>query len=325
MTLVYMNGFESQDATEIPIGSFAANGRYGSGRSWQITANNNGFFFIPINNNLTQFTAGLAVLRNSSWAVAANIVTFSSNTGDNIRLASTVSNGLQLIQGSTVIYETAPGYLVNGSWYYFELSCVLATSATGSWELRSNGAVLGSGSTVRTAGTDVSFTQIGLNRGGQNVFMDDVYVDDTAGQFKGEISIIGLTPNGNGTYSQLVGSDGNSTDNYLLVDDVPASSADYVGSATAGQKDTYAMTDLPTGTGNILAVRALFTAAKSNANLKKYRYVLRSGGSDQTGSDIFLGGTYAESGEILTQSPFTASAWTESEINGMEVGFEVRS
>lgn len=325
MTLVYMNGFESQDATEIPIGSFAANGRYGSGRSWQITANNVGFFFIPIYNNLTQFTLGVAVLRNTSWAVASAIVGASSNAGDNIRLASTVSNGLQLIQGSTVIYETAPGYLVNGSWYYFELSCVLATGATGSWELRSNGAVLGSGSTVRTAGTDVSFTQIGLNRGGQNVWMDDVYVDDTAGQFKGEISILGLTPNGNGTYSQLLGSDGNSTDNYLLVDDVPASSADYVGSATAGQKDTYTMTDLPTGTGNILAVRALFNAAKSNANLKKYRYVLRSGGTDQTGSDVYLGGTYAESGEILTQSPFTASTWTESEINGMEVGFEVRS
>lgn len=325
MALVYMNGFESQNSSEIPIGSFASNGRFGSGRTWQITANNVGFFFIPIYDDLTQFTAGLAVLRNTSWSVASNIVTFSSNTGDNIRLASTVTNGLQLIQGSTVIYETSPGFLTNGSWYYFELSCVLATGATGSWELRANGQVLGSGSSVRTAGTNVSFTQIGLNRGGQNVFLDDVYVDDTAGQFKGEVSIIALTPNGNGNYSQLTGSDGNSTDNYLLVDDVPASSADYVGSATDGHKDTYTFTDLPSGTGNIIAVRPLFNAAKSNANLKKYRAVMRSGGVDQTGSDFFLGGTYAESGEILTQSPFTATTWTESEINGMEVGFEVRS
>lgn len=325
MTLVYMNGFESRDSNYISVGTFAANGRYGSGYSWQVTAGSTGFFFIPIDNDLTQFTIGFAYLRNSTYAVSTNLATMSSTTGDNIRLLLTTANGLQLVQGSTTIYETSPGFMVNGAWYYFELSCVLATGATGSWELRANGQTLGSGSSVRTAGTNVSFSQIGVNRGAQTVYVDDIYVDDTAGQFKGEVSIIALTPNGNGTYSQLVGSDGNSTDNYLLVDDVPASSADYVGSATAGQKDTYTMTDLPSGTGNILAVRALFNAAKSNANLKKYRYVLRSGGSDQTGSDVFLGGTYAESGEILTQSPFTASAWTESEINGMEVGFEVRS
>lgn len=325
MALVYMNGFESQDPNLIRAGVYANNGRYGSGYTWQLTAAGGGLWFIPIFNDLSQFTLGFALLRNTNYTQATTLVACSSNTSDNIRLAMTVSNGLQLLHGSTVIYETSPGFLVNGAWYYFELSCVLSTSTTGSWELRVNGQTLGSGTSVRTSNSNTSFTQIGVNRQNQTIWTDDFYVDDTAGQFRGEINIVGLTPNGNGTYSQLVGSDGNSTDNYLLVDEVPASSSDYVGSETPGDKDTYSFTDLPSGSGDIIAVKTVFNAAKTNANLKKFRSVLRSGGTDEVGADKFLGATYVETGEIFEESPFTASDWTESEINAMEVGFEVRS
>lgn len=326
MALVYMNGFEhAPTATVLPVGGIATNGRYDSARTWQVTAGNVGLFYLPTGSSLSQATVGLAILRNSSWSLAGTMFSLADNATDNIRVASTAGNGVQLYQGATLLYDSAAGILANGSWYYFELSVVLATGATGSWELRMNGQTLGSGTTVRTAASTTNFNTIGVNRGAQTVYVDDIYVNSTAADFAGEVSIIRLTPNGNGTYSQLVGSDGNSTDNYLLVDEVPASTADYVASSAAGDKDTYTFSDLPSGTGNIIAIQPLFYAAKSAANIKKFRAVMRSGGSNQNGSDLFLGGTYEHVGEIITLSPFTSSAWTESEVNGMEVGFEVRS
>ena len=77
MALVYMNGFESRDSAYIPMGTFVANGRYGSGYSWQLSLGSDGFFFIPIYNNLTQFTIGFAYLR-ATYTTSVNLATMSS-------------------------------------------------------------------------------------------------------------------------------------------------------------------------------------------------------------------------------------------------------
>ena len=52
-----------------------------------------------------------------------------------------------------------------------------------------------------------------------------------------------------------MGSDGNSVDNYQLVDEYPYNTTDYVGSLTTGAKDTYDFANL-VKTGNVIAVSA---------------------------------------------------------------------
>lgn len=325
MALVFMEGFESQYADEFQHGVIASNGRY-TGSTWLLGAAAGAYYPVPgFESTLTQFTLGFAILRGSNW-VSSNLLGVAFNGTNQLHFACSATNALQLYRssGNVLLYESAPSFLVNNAWYYIELSATLATGATGSWELRVNGQTLGSGSSVITAATTNTMNQVSPARGNQSVWVDDFYVTDTANDFKGEVSIVGMFPNGNGNYSQLTGSDGNSTDNYLLVDEVPPSSADYVGSSVDGNKDTYTMSDLPSGTGNILAVQTQTIAAKTQANLKRYRTVLRSGGTDEVSSDVYVGATYVQHGVILETSPFTATAWTESELNAMEFGIEVR-
>lgn len=79
--------------------------------------------------------------------------------------------------------------------------------------------------------------------------VDDLAINDTAGSFEntwcGEGEVIVLRPNGNGDNSDWGGSDGNSTDNYLLVNEVPPDSATYVQDDTSGQIDDYEMESTP--------------------------------------------------------------------------------
>lgn len=74
-------------------------------------------------------------------------------------------------------------------------------------------------------------------------------VDATApNDWPGPGSIGYLRPNGNGASSQWAGSDGNSTDNYLLLDETPPNGVtDYIQSNTSGQIDDWTLTDTPAG------------------------------------------------------------------------------
>lgn len=84
--------------------------------------------------------------------------------------------------------------------------------------------------------------------------VSDMAVNSTAAggtqtSWPGAESLVYLFPNGNGDLSQWAGSDGNSTDNYLLVDEVPPNTTDYVESNTSGQIDEYELTATPAGMG----------------------------------------------------------------------------
>lgn len=80
--------------------------------------------------------------------------------------------------------------------------------------------------------------------------VDDLAINDTSGtspevSWCGEGEVIVLRPNGNGDNSAWTGSDADSTDNYLLVDEVPPSGTDYVESNTSGQIDDYNLEATP--------------------------------------------------------------------------------
>jgi hypothetical protein len=162
---------------------------------------------------------------------------------------------------------------------------------------------------------------------GLGPFQDDFLIVDTTGasnnSWTGEISIVGIRPSGNGANSGLTGSDGNSTDNYLLVDEVALNTSDYVGSATTGALDTYDMTAVGK-TGTVVAVQNLAYAAKSDAGTKSFKHVTRSsGGTLLKSSDVALSTTYlVYSGPIWLQDADSLD-WTVSRVNSAEFGFEV--
>jgi hypothetical protein len=161
-------------------------------------------------------------------------------------------------------------------------------------------------------------------------WIDDVIISDGSGSYNttrpiGDSQIIALFPSDNGNTSGLTGSDANQTDNYLLVDENPEpATADYCASSTEGDKDTYAMDDLASTAGTILALLPEFYAQKDDSGSKFARNVLRTNSIDYVESSVGLATSWSLHQDIVEENPDTTSAWTPTEVNALEAGFEVR-
>ena len=237
-----------------------------------------------------------------------------------------------------VLDRTGTTYGANGgclldTWYYIELQATIANSPGGSWEFRVDGVTHISASSRDTLYAGDGTCQFGGSNSGEvdGMYMDDFYLLDSTGttnnDFLGICKVETDLPSGNGNSSVLVGSDADSTDNYLLVDNnasVPPATTEYVESDTEGDKDTYAMSDLD-GTATVYGVQTTLYAEKDDSGAKFVRPVIRSGGTDYPGTSFALSnGTYVPIDEIWEVDPNTSAAWAYTAVNAMEVGPEVR-
>ena len=154
-------------------------------------------------------------------------------------------------------------------------------------------------------------------------FLDDWLVNDTTGSvnnsWTGEITIKGIRPAGNGANSGLVGSDGNSTDNYLLVDEYPLNTTDYVGSATAGLKDTYDLNAVDSATCWGFSESAY--AAKSDVGTKFFSTSTRaSGGTIVASANQPLSTTYLPVAGPIWKTDADGTPWTVAKVNAPSSG-----
>jgi hypothetical protein len=193
-----------------------------------------------------------------------------------------------------------------------------------------------SGNTNPQSRTNISQVVFGcVTAGNGNQWsMDDLVINDSTGSIDnvapGDRRILLLTPSGNGASSQFVGSDGNSTDNYLLVDEVPHNSdSDYVQSATVNDVDSYAMSDIATlATGDAIGgIQPVAVAKRANASVNgSLRCNVKSSSAVDHGADVSLGTTYQiVRGNYVPLDPNTGVAWTASGVNAMESQIEVRT
>lgn len=138
-----------------------------------------------------------------------------------------------------------------------------------------------------------------------------------------------LSANGNGVSSQWDGSDADSTDNYLLVDEVlPDDDTTYVESVDSLDLDSYTMENITLETGwEIAAVIPWAVAKKLSAgsplDLKHYIRTTISGTPySATSAAQVLGTSYALYWERRTTDP-DSGAWSETDVNNTEIGIEV--
>lgn len=186
-----------------------------------------------------------------------------------------------------------------------------------------------------TASTIDNFSTSGLMSGGGTIAIDDIAVNDVSNtdgldnnSWCGDGYIIGRTLYGNGDVSQLTGSDGNSVDNYQLVDEVPVSSSpdDYVGSVTADIYDLYHINAL--GLTNVAIRRVWLEAIALDT--------VAAGGLCQLGLKVDGSENWSASFRLLTTNTFLTgpqyqtkpggTAWSISDISttGLQVGFKVK-
>ena len=161
---------------------------------------------------------------------------------------------------------------------------------------------------------------------------DDIIVwDDEAGDsFTGEFGVTyridTLFPSGNGDSSQFVGSDADSTDNYLLVDETALDTADYVGSPTTGNSDLYAFDNLSGTPSSVFAAVVSAQIAIDSAGAEGFRLNAKSSSTTTNGSDLVSDSVaYKLVQQAFTTDPATSTAWIGSGIDSAQFGIEKRS
>ncbi len=253
---------------------------------------------------------------------ATQHIAITRNASGFIEIRRGIYNGTILATGTTAIPQSV--------WTYIEIS-VTVSDTVGEVHIRLNGSntdeVSYTGDT-KNGGTSTNLDAFHIWAGGSgNTNYTDIYCCNDTGSannaFLGEVVVRALSPNNNGNSSQLVGSDGNSTDNYLLVDERPFSSSDYVGSPTTGQKDTYTLGDLPAGATTVYGVQINTSMHKSDVSAAQSRSVIRTGSTDYGGTTRLLSVTPVTYIDLFEQNPNTSVAWTAANVNGLEAGMEV--
>ncbi len=267
---------------------------------------------------------------------------FAADSGATVHVSVYIQNGstgmstLKAYRGTSagVLLGTSSEFVrpASGAWFYVEVKVKLHDS-TGTVDLQFAGVSVLSltGQDTKNGGTATVFDNV-LARTATltNVdAMDDFYLTNEQGSvntsFLGVIKVECIRPTGNGNSSQGVGSDSNSTDNYLLVDETSGGS-DYVDFAATGDKDTYVFGDISTGSpylGGSTVVKGVavtMVGSKTDAASRTLTTVARlsatetdvTGGVPQNGVQRTLMGVH--------ETKPGGGAWTLTDVNSAEFG-----
>lgn len=212
----------------------------------------------------------------------------------------------------------------NTGWAYLYLNGVAAISFAGDTNVGGSGA-----SEVRFGGVQVA------HEWSQYLYLDDLYIENLAGEsapaavptYRFDF----VYPNGAGDHGGTwTGSDGNSTDNHLLVDEQPHDSdTTYIQSDTPGAIESAAMTDITLDAGwqpnaviPMAVAKKTETASTLQAKLYTQATVL---GTDYfaSGAAISLSTAYALLWQRRIYVPDSVEPWTEAAVDSLEIGIEV--
>lgn len=238
--------------------------------------------------------------------------------------------------GGVLLAETPVNFFHFDSWHYLETKVKLHNSA-GIVEVRLDGVtVLNFSGDTDPGSVSGKINRVGFMGplfSGQEVWFDDVYILNEQGtinnDFLSDTRVYPLYPIGDGFYLMLVGSDADSIDNWMLVDEAGTPvTTDYVFSVTPGDMDSYEFQNLPVGVGTIRGIEIRSHAAKNETGTKQIRHLTRRGGSDSFGPDHVLAAipVYQTHQDVLEQDPHAGpGTWTIPNINATEWGVEVRA
>lgn len=272
---------------------------------------------------------------------AADIISIKKNgISDFMRLVLTSGGSISVgFDNSTTGSPSQPvatldaGTLTAKTWHYIEIEWLPSTTV-GIARVRIDGDTPGGWTDIDTGDTSVSasagdgsYTLKCYFASGSltPAYMDDVYALDTAGAapfnaFLGAVSIEMLSPDGD-VESDFVGSDANSVDNRLLIDELPMDTTDYVESATATNRELVDLTAKTLG-GLPLAVRTIVYGRDSDGGSQSVDILTKSGVTEN--ADIqAMPSVDGVLSVIHPLDPNGSIAWTETTVNAVQVGVEV--
>lgn len=229
----------------------------------------------------------------------------------------------------TLLDTTSSAVATDGVFVHIEVRIKISTSiASGDVVISVNGAdVLTLASTTNTRNTSTSSVdEIRICDSNGSMYIDDLFIHDWStgsGGRIGKARFYPIRPNGDGASSDFVGSDGNSVNNYALVNSAPFASGSYVEGSTAGQVDVYDFENLSVTPATIHAVIAHFSVQAIDAGQRTVRPVLRIGGTlYDTGTDVVPSLSFMTRSAIFSTNP-AGGSWSAGTINSMQAGLKL--
>jgi hypothetical protein len=235
--------------------------------------------------------------------------------------------------GTNVLTTSVPGGIALSTWYTLEIMLTAGTT-TGYVEIHVNG-VSYSANNVNTVGaaltTGARSIMLGPPGSSQNFntqYIDHFYLMDNTttsfNTFQGDLRIRTLIPSGAGGHSDWTPT--GATPNWNCVKEAGLDQdTTYNATSTAGARDSYALTQIPSGL-TVYAASISAHAKTDDATPRQTQFFVRSGVDQSVGSATSLASDYTTRlVAILPTNPLTAGAWTAAAVNALEAGIRLIS
>jgi hypothetical protein len=267
--------------------------------------------------------AGFAIRPTSSWWAS-----FSNNGSVQVRLSMS-GTVLSVYRGPSEVLLASmdlAGIYFMSEWYHFEFAARIHDTQ-GTIEVRFNGIQLPA---LTLTGLDTKPASVTVINGFQLAAYDrftDIYVDTEF--FHGDCIVETLYPTGAGNHADWIPSGGlQAGSNYMNVDDPGNIDGDdtYNMSLSQGDKDSFVAGNLVSRPTSVVKGVAMFLAArKDEAGSREMKPMLRIGGADYLHPDdgFILSDIYHGAQRIWEENPATEAGWTESGVNGAEIGYDL--
>lgn len=335
ITRRWQSGFELQTTDEFTAVSSltisntkAKTGSY----SARVSATNNGYITV------TATAQGRLAFHFNHLGVVVDgpsLCVFTDTTNEVLSLR--YNDGSQLLElwdNAGVIASAALGDLaVQNIWNHISIDFKI--NAAGWASVRLNGVqIINFSGDTNDGGTSINRFYLGEATAGTGIwanyaYFDDVYFDDCTGEVAAttppDYRYHLLTPNANGAANQWDGSDGNSTDNYLLVDDIPHDTdTTYVSTDVDGEKDAYGMTTyaLAAGESFVSVIPYMYARKEDGASTAQVKLNLGDGSNEELGTLQDLGTSYTLKSERFLLAP-DGGAWQQADVDALQAVVEI--
>lgn len=331
MSIVFMDGFDHYGNNDVAMkwdsGSTTITSRgtgvYGVGQCLVGTASNR-----TITKTLTSqatwiicFHVNFTGLPGSDTA----FLTLRDGATSHVDLRITAAGAIRATRNGTSLGISSSGIISTGTWYWLCAKFTIDDSA-GVVEVHlNNSSVLSLTSQDTRNGANASANNFQVTTPAAGAQVDNLVVLNTAGSSLNDIPteewrISTQTATGAGNSTQWTPSAGS---NYQNVDDATSIDSDstYNSSSTAGHTDLFAIGNFDSGV--VRAVQTCITARKDDGGTREIREKCRSGSTNYSGATQAISSSYLTYRELREVDPATAAAWTLSNLDAAEFGYEL--
>lgn len=332
MVVIFIEGFDHfSTATQMGVkgwtvgaqGTLSADGsgRF-DGRYFQIAA---GGGAVGSSKNLpSTYSTVICGFAYFATAIVNNIDVIRLRTMGGVTVCSVshdASGHLTVKNAAGSVVATGTTVISTSTWNYVELKASV-NGASGTLELRLNGAAEIASNTSNNGSTNIGQIFLVSNNSAMTIRFDDFYFVDTTGSapnntFLGDVRVETIYPTGAGSHTAWTPN--GAASNWDCVDEhTPDDDTTYNSDATPNDIDTYAFGDIDAG-ATVYGVQVSLYARKDDANTRQIAPVIRQSSTDYVGTTVTMGATYTFYSQLYDQDP-TPAAWTASNVNSDEFG-----